>query len=63
MNLKEKYKIATSQWFDTTECEKIANDYTLEVMEWYRKKCIMSNFDMYMTVEKALEMYKQEHNL
>lgn len=63
MTLKEKYKKATSQWFDTTECEQIANDYTLEVMEWYRKKCVMSNFDMFMTAKKALEMYKKENNI
>jgi hypothetical protein len=34
MTLKEKFKKATSQWFDTTECEKIADDYAIEFAEW-----------------------------
>jgi hypothetical protein len=62
MTLKEQFKKATSQWFDTTECEKIAEDYTIEVLEWYRKKCIMSNFDMYLSVKESIELYKKEFN-
>lgn len=63
MTLKEKFKKATSQWFETTECERIANDYVIEVMEWYRMKCAISNFDMFMSAEEAFEMYKKENNI
>ena len=62
MTLEEKYKKATSQWFDTKECEQIAENYVIEVMEWYRLKCLMSNFDMFMSVENALEIYKNKKN-
>jgi hypothetical protein len=62
MTLKEKFKKATSQWFDTTECEDIAGDFALEVMEWYKRKCIMSNFDMIMSAKDALELYKKENH-
>jgi hypothetical protein len=63
MTLKEKFKKATSQWFDVTECEKISNDYAIEVMEWYRRKCIISNFDMYMSAAAALKMYLKEQEV
>jgi hypothetical protein len=63
MTLKEKFKKATSQWFDVTECEEIAQEHALEVMEWYRQKCIMSNFDMIMTAKQAFELYKKENDL
>ena len=33
MTLEEKYKKATSQWFNTKECEQIAENYVVEVME------------------------------
>ena len=33
MTLKEKFKKATSQWFDTTECEQIANDCVIDFID------------------------------
>ena len=35
MTLRDKFKKATSEWFDTTECEKIADDYAIEILERY----------------------------
>lgn len=40
-----------------------AEDSILQVMEWYRLKCAISNFDMFMSVEKALEMYTKEYSI
>lgn len=44
-------------------CEWVSDRYTLDVMEWYRAKCIISNFDMYMSAEAALELYKKERSI
>jgi translation elongation factor EF-1alpha len=40
-----------------------AEDSILHVMEWYRMKTVMSNFNILMSVEKALEMYTKEHSI
>ena len=39
-----------------------AEDYALDTLKWYKRKCIMSNFDIIMTPEKAIEIYKKEIN-
>ena len=59
MTLKEKFKNATSQWFDVTECEEIANRHAINFGKWYITRCLMSNFDMIMTVDEAFELYKE----
>jgi len=39
----------------------LAEAYLIAFSRWYRIKCVMSNFDMDMTAEKALELFKKEH--
>lgn len=58
MTLKEKFKKATSQWFDTTECEQIADDYAIEFAEWlfeYNKTGY--------TTDELLLIFKKEKGL
>lgn len=45
------------------QCGIIAEDYTLEVMEWYRQKSMMSNFNIYMSAAEAFDMYKREREV
>lgn len=45
------------------KAEKTINKYTLKVMEWYRMKCAISNFNIYISAEKALELYEAENNI
>lgn len=76
MTLKEKFKKATSQWFDTTECEQIANDYAIEFAEWCiewrvefcdsTKEGILYNYGgMYQKykMQELLEIFKKEKGL
>lgn len=35
MTLRDKFKKATSEWFNTTEFEQIADDYAIEILESY----------------------------
>jgi len=66
MNLKKQIQVALNSCEPNVDrvkkIEEISNNYAIEVMEWYRLKCIVSNFDMYMSAAKALRMYKQEKN-
>ena len=37
--LREKFKKATSQWFDTTECEQIADDFAVKFQNFISSRC------------------------
>jgi hypothetical protein len=59
MTLKEKFKKATSQWFDTKECEEIADKYAIDFAEWVIKGNI-SILERYP--KETLRIYKTEVN-
>lgn len=62
MTIKEKFKKATSQWFDTSECEEIAESEIIQFAAWYTRKVITSNFDILFGIKEAFEIYKKEFN-
>ena len=69
MTLKESFKKATSQWFDTTECEEIAVNLAISFAEFITNKCFYENIlceyiykEESYTVPELLEIYKQEIN-
>ena len=71
MTLKEKFKKATSQWFDTTECGQIADDYAIEFGKWILKQYLSPSLDdLYVndkgdliSVKELLEIFKKEKGL
>ena len=48
MKLQEKYKKATSEWFDTYECEKIAQDFAIGFTLWISENM----YENYWSIEK-----------
>lgn len=65
MNLKKEIQVALNSCQPNTnrvdKVEKIANDYALKFADWYWKKCFISNFDMYMSIEEAFEIFKKQN--
>ena len=66
MTLKEKFKKATSQWFDTTECEQIADEFAIEfldsIREYERENGSRICFDERDSKE-LLQIFKKEKGL
>jgi hypothetical protein len=56
-----------TEWHAADCLVKIFDVYAIGFAEWYWSKCMMSNFDMNfdmnLTVEKSLEIYKKEKGL
>ena len=70
MTLEQKYKKATSEWFDTFQCEKIADQYAISFVEFITNKCFYEiilckyiyNEESY-TIDELLIIYKKESKL
>jgi hypothetical protein len=63
MTLKEKFKKATSTWFDTTECEQIAEEFAIGFADWIRVCKMKGRGYDFDDVKQLLEIYKDEKDL
>jgi hypothetical protein len=67
MALKEKFKeILTAFWINDweDECEKIADEFAIEFIDWYRKiASILDSKYINKSTKELLEIYKKEKGL
>jgi hypothetical protein len=63
MTLKQKFdKVEYNEYgIDTIKCEKIADDYAIEFMEWLLFNPLVNQFQY--TVKDLLEIFKKEKGL
>lgn len=63
-NLRKKIQVALNSCQPNSnrvdKIEKISNDFALDFANWYRIKCIISNYDIIMSVEDAFKIYNKE---